>query len=80
MTNIDLTFNKVIAKILKLFHIIFTIILLIGPYITDNYDHIVIFILLHICLIIQWLLYKQCILTDIEYILEGDKIKNIITE
>jgi len=67
--------NLLLAKIVKGIHICFMIFLLIGPYFYHDHKSLLLLNFLYMFLMTQWYLFGRCLLTDIEYGLEGKKIK-----
>ena len=59
-------FKKILSYLIKIFHVIYLIISLIGPYIFNDMRILLILVFLYMSTIIQWYLFNRCLLTDIE--------------
>ena len=78
ITNMSIkhiTLKKILANTIKLIHALFIFIALIGPYVTNNNNHLLSLTLLYMFVISQWYVLGNCFLTNIEYELAGEKIK-----
>ena len=67
--------KKILLYIIKILHIIFLVVSLFGPYLTNNYKFLLILLFLYMVTMTQWYMIGKCFLTNIEYELEGTKIK-----
>ena len=66
--------KKIILYIIKILHIIFLFVSLLGPYLTNNYNSLLILLFLYMVTMTQWYMIGKCFLTNIEYKLEGTQI------
>lgn len=62
-----------LSYLIKIIHIIYIIISVIGPYIFNDVRLLLILTGFYILTISQWYLFNKCLLTDIENLLAGEK-------
>lgn len=63
--------NIILSYLIKIIHLSYVIISLIGPYIFKSIPILLLFVGLYILTIAQWYIFNKCLLTDIE-----DKLLN----
>jgi hypothetical protein len=69
-----LNLNLLLSKLIKCIHIYFILFAFVGPYVYNDHKTLLFLIFLYIFIMTQWYLFNRCLLTDIEYKLEGKKI------
>jgi hypothetical protein len=67
--------KKITLYVVKILHILFLFLLIFGPYSINNYKLLLILLFLYMFTMTQWYLIGKCFLTNIEYDLEGSKVK-----
>lgn len=65
--------NKILSYIIRILHIVYLILSIIGPYIFNDIKILILFVIIYIFTITQWYLFNTCLLTDIEYKLTNEK-------
>lgn len=65
--------NKILSYLIRILHIIYLIISIIGPYIFNDIRILIFLIIVYLFTITQWYLFNTCLLTDIEYKLSNEK-------
>jgi hypothetical protein len=71
MTVTNRIIKKITLYVVKILHISFLFISLFGPYLTNNYNYLLILLFLYMSTMTQWYLIGKCFLTNIECKLEG---------
>ena len=58
--------NIIISYLIKIIHISYLILSIIGPYIFNDILILLVFIFLYVLTLAQWYIFDRCLLTDIE--------------
>lgn len=65
--------NKILSYLIRIFHIMYLVFSIIGPYIFNDIKILIFLVLVYLFTITQWYLFNSCLLTDIEYKLSNEK-------
>jgi hypothetical protein len=65
-TSKDNFMKPIVGICISIFHILFTLILLVSPYIYDTKSHLFALIIIYTILFILWNIFDECILTQFE--------------
>lgn len=63
--------KQILLFILKIFHILYSIFIVVSPYIFNDIKILLFLILLYILTLGQWYLFNRCLLNDLEELLSG---------
>lgn len=71
--------KQTVLDIVRVFHIILLLVLVVGPYFTKNKYVLSSFLLMYIILIAQWYVFGFCIITQLEDFLSEKKQNDILS-